>query len=292
MTQKPSINQPEVPISPKAQTMTLQNQKLMEATYEVIYGLNEDLEKLSKENMALKKKVTDLEKRLDSISKGMDENISTTTAFNNQMEASNDEIAAEIQKRNHLIALISPLLDRSLETHPDIFNENEDLASLLNTIRNTKRSPKPLLDPFLSNSLPNLEYFRDVKTNREFIQRCALIIGEVRRLEQSETVKMSETEYQKSHLAVLRKQLKRIQNDKDDLSADYSQQLTELSNEKQRLLAERQKLIDSQMCSRGFEERTLTPKRSIRMSRAKTVVLSPYYSPIRKKNVVSSPMKF
>ena len=267
-----------------------QTNQIISATYDVIVGLNEDLETISQDNLKIRQEVDKYTSQLETITKALNKNLSTVEEANTQLTEENKALIEELERRRELFDIVKPLVDQCLELSPESFQEHPNLQSLLNKIKGSKasKSYEVGLDPLLNKILPTLEYFKDCKTNNEFIQRCKIILMEIKRLESmlSDKNEIFETEYQKANVEVLRYHLRNMQGDKDVVSINYSDRIKELTKEKEKLLEERKRLIDAQVFSKN--EGNKTPKRPIAVPRSSTAL----FSPIRRRNQESSPMRF
>ncbi|OHT09773.1 hypothetical protein TRFO_21201 [Tritrichomonas foetus] len=271
---------------------SFQANPIISATYDVIAAYNEDIEQLNDENMKIRTRVDKLESDLEAITQALNENIKAVEEFNFSIQAENDELASEIERIKALFEVVKPMIDQCLEINPEIFSENPNLNSLLGKVKGSKVPPnyEASLDPLLNKILPGMDYFKDCKTNAEFIQRCKIIINEIKRLEKNRgdnSNDIFESEYQKANVAVLRKQLRRVQGDKDVVHIDYSERIKELTDEKEKLLEEKRRLIGAQVSSRN--ESTQSPRKSVIIPKSNSTC----YSPIRRRNqtIPSSPLK-
>ncbi|OHT08568.1 hypothetical protein TRFO_22822 [Tritrichomonas foetus] len=266
-----------------------QNHQIMEATYDVINGLNDDLETLSQDNLKLRSIVDELESHLSAITKALNEDLTTVEEVNKQLQESNDALIAEIERRNELIEFVKPMLLQCIEMNPSAFQDDPDLSKLLTKVTGNSGHPYSIsMDPLLNKILPGIEYFKDVKTNNDFITRCKIIQNEIARLEKEcPTLPIFETEYEKANVAVLRKHLQSIQSNNDVISIDYGERIKELNREKSDLLEERRKLIDAQINSRSEYSFSIKPSTIVHKSPMKD-----NYSPIRKRTTKASPLRF
>lgn len=270
--------------SPPSARRRSNSSKIVGATYDVIYGLNDNLEELSKNIIELRKTVFDLETKLDAITKAINGNISSTQEFINQVEESNQELSEGIAQRERLMNIEKPLIEKCLQKNPQLLKGHEEFVNLMVPLSTIE----PGLDPLVNKTLPKLEYFHDVKTNTAFVQRCKLILEEIRKLEGSGPSNPFISDYQKANSAVLRKQLKKVQLNTETSNLDYTEKINQLTIEKEKLLEEKRSLVNAQIKSR--EESNLSPKKTFAFP--KTTPATPVISPIKKKAVYSSPMNF
>ena len=277
------------------------NAQILEATYSFMQDLNNDIDIISSENMKLRASVDELESQLDAITKALKENLDTSNEINQQIMEENSELTDELEKRNELIDVVRPMVDQCLQYDPHLFEEYSDLNELMRTIKQRKVDPMAELnlDPLLNKILPGIEYFRDVKTNEEFLERCKLIRNEINRLEQAQTDphEMFETQYEKANVEMLRKQLKSVQNENDIATIDYSERIKELNKEKEELLEEKRKLMNADINPRTNLSSAQTPKASRRPPKSPRSGLSPITygyspSPNGRKIPRPSPLKF
>lgn len=274
--------------------MSARSQKILEKTKDEIDNLNEDLERLSNENMKLRKEEKELADQLDAITQALNQNLQSLAEVNEQIEMENEEMREEIRKRNEQMDIVQPLIDQCLAMNPQIFQNNQNLEALLNQIKQSQYSQgyELALDPLLNKILPGIDYFKDIKTNSDFLQRCRLLMNEIRRLEKkrNEVGGCYEEEFNKSNVIVLRKQLSTLQSINNGIQIDYSERIKDLAQEKQQLLEEKRKLIDSRIKSKA--DIPPTPTRRSSMTMHKSGVSASQLTPIMKKRQISSPLKF
>lgn len=274
--------------------MSARSQRKLERTMDEIDNYTDDLEKLSNYNLELRKKEKTLADQLESITQALSQNMIALTEVNQKIENENEEMLEEIRKRTEQMEIVKPLIDKCLTMNPGIFQENESLEILLNKVKQTQHSQnyELELDPLLNQILPGIEYFKDIKTNSDFIQRCKLILNEIRRLEKKKNDSNSsfEEEFNRSNVIVLRKQLSTLQNINNGIQIDYSERIKELSKEKQKLLEEKRRLIDSRI--KPKPEYPPTPTKRSSMMMQKSLHSTTLFTPITKKKQISSPLKF
>lgn len=275
--------------------MSAKSQRILEKTKGEIDNFNEDLEKLSNENMKLRKEEKELADQLEAITQALNQNMLALADINDQIERENEEMLEEIRKRNEQMEIVKPLINQCLTMNPQVFQDNENLEILLNKIKQTQYSQNYefALDPLLNTILPGIEYFKDIKTNGDFLQRCKLLMNEIRRLEKKkkDNGDSFEEEFNRSNVIVLRRQLSHLQNINNGIHIDYSERLKDLSQEKQQLLEEKRKLIDSRIKS-PKRELPPTPTRRSSLMIHKSGFSTTQFTPITKKKQISSPLKF
>lgn len=275
--------------------ISARSQKILEKTKDEIDTYNDDLEKLSTYNLKLRKKEKKLSDQLDVITRALEKNVSTSSEINRKIEEENEEMMEEIRRRKEQMDIVKPLIDKCLAMNPTIFQDNGNLEILLNQVRQNEISQNYAfsLDPLLNKILPGIEYFKDCKTNNEFLERCKLIMNEIKRLEKkkNDLGNSFEEEFNRSNITVLRKQLSIVQNKNNEIQIDYSEKIKELTREKQQLLEEKRRLVDSQISSSKLEIPRTPTRRSSTMIQ-KSPVSTTLFTPIMKKKQISSPLKF
>lgn len=275
--------------------ISARSQKILEKTKDEIDTYNDDLEKLSTYNLKLRKKEKKLGDQLDVITRALEKNVSTSSEINRKIEEENEEMMEEIRRRKEQMDIVKPLIDKCLAMNPTIFQDNGNLEILLNQVRQKEISQNYAfsLDPLLNKILPGIEYFRDCKTNNEFLERCKLIMNEIKRLEKkkNDLGNSFEEEFNRSNITVLRKQLSIVQNKNNEIQIDYSEKIKELTREKQQLLEEKRRLVDSQISSSKLEIPRTPTRRSSTMIQKSPASIT-LFTPIMKKKQISSPLKF
>ncbi|KAK8857932.1 hypothetical protein M9Y10_013031 [Tritrichomonas musculus] len=279
MSVKPTYESSLSPYSPRNRA---KSSRIVGATYNQIYDLNDDLELLSKNIIQLRSHVLDLEAKLEAITNAIKGNIRSTQEFISRVEESNENLSEEIAKREQLMAIERPLIEKCIQKNPQLLKGHEDLINLMIPISTIE----PGLDPLVNRTLPTLEYFHDVKTNSAFVQRCKLIINEIKKLEGPNPTSYFVSDYQQANTAVLRRQLKKVQINNESACFDYTEKINQLTLEKEKLLEEKRNLVNAQISSR--ESVNGTPKKTFILPRSTPT--TPVMSPIKKRTAQSSPM--
>lgn len=272
----------ESSLSPTSPRHRANSSRIVGATYDLIYDLNDNLEALSKKIIELQKINNDLEAKLEAITNAIKGNIKSTQEIIDRIEESNDQITDEINNREQLMKIEKSLIERCIQKNPQLLEGHEEFLNLIIPISTIE----PGLDPLVNRTLPTLEYFQDVKTNSAFVQRCKVIMNEIKKLEGPHPTNYFVSDYQQANSAVLRKQLKKVQINNESVQLDYTEKINQLTLEKERLLKEKRSLVDAQISSR--ESENINSRKTFILPRSTPA--TPNMSPIKKRSVQSSPL--